>query len=112
MEMFVSDRQLNLDLGPGFMPGMPIDTVEQVGLDGPLALLKPDTDPGWIEEILNSWDNLDALKDHLELMYGDLRNNEGLLGSKQNDLQESLVHGLRDSIRVVGTRIRELEQDQ
>lgn len=101
IEMFVSELQMKLDLGPVPTPALLVD---------PLSLLKPETDPGWIEEILEQWDDLGALKDHRDLMCDDLRNNEGLSGSKSSDFQQSILHDLRDSIRVIGTRIRELEQ--
>ena len=100
--MFSSEvTQMSLDFGMAFMH------------EGPLSQLRPDTDPSWIEAVLEHWNDVSVLQDHLQMMCDDLRNNECLSGSKgTSDYQTSMIHDLRDSIRVVGTRIRELKQLQ
>ena len=81
----------------------------QVATD-PLSLLKPETDPGWIENIMGSWDDLDALQSYKDDLWHDLLNKEQLKSCKEmNSWRLSMERDLRDSIRVVSTRIKELQ---
>lgn len=75
----------------------------------PLSLLRPDTGPEWLQDCLECWDDPDSLVDHLDNLKDDLRNVEQMPGKMLQSWHRTMIHDLKETIRVVGTRVRELQ---
>jgi hypothetical protein len=72
----------------------------------PISLLKPTTDPEYIEEILDDWENAQALESFLDSLKDDLR--DITCRPVRSEFEDHMASSLKDCIRVVARRIREL----
>lgn len=75
----------------------------------PVSLLGPETDPERLQDCLGCWDDADALISHLDGLKHDLMDAESVPIRMMGSWERSLIHDIKDTIRVVGMRVRELQ---
>lgn len=75
----------------------------------PVSLLDSETDPGWLEDCLGCWDDREALMDYLANLKHDVMDRETTPDRIRSRLDRQIIHDLKDTIRIVSRRVRELQ---
>lgn len=78
-------------------------------VDDPLSRLGSETDPEWLQGCLDRWDDPDALAESLDNLKHDLRDVEKIPDRMLRSWQRTMMSDIKDTIRVVGKRVRELQ---